>query len=228
MSLLLYEHPFASYCWKALIALYERGVEFEPRLVLDEADRAELAAIWPPAAIPVLRDEGAGETVPESTTIVEYLDRFGAAPPLLPADPAAALRARLWDRIFDAQVMTPMQKVVLDNLRPEGASDAHGVAEARDALGRTYELIDERLEPGAWAAGGSFGLADCSAAPSLFYARIVRPWDRERLASLSAYFERLLARPAVARVVEEAREYRHLFPLPWPEDAERATSSRAG
>ncbi len=220
MSLLLYEHPFASYCWKALIALYERGVEFDPRLVLDEADRAELAAVWPPAAIPVLRDEEAGEAVPESTTIVEYLDRFGAAPPLLPADPAAALQARLWDRIFDTQVMTPMQKVVLDNLRPEGASDSHGVAEAKEALGRTYELIDNRLAPGAWAVGDSFSLADCSAAPSLFYARIVRPWDGGRLTNLSAYFERLMARPSVVRVVEEAREYRDLFPLPWPEDTD--------
>jgi glutathione S-transferase len=220
MSLLLYEHPFASYCWKALIALYERGVEFEPRLVLDEADRAELAAVWPPAAIPVLRDAEAGETLPESTTIVEYLDRFGTAPPLLPADPAAALRTRLWDRIFDAQVMTPMQKVVLDNLRPEGAGDSHGVAEAKQSLGRAYELIDDRLATGAWAAGDSFTLADCSAAPSLFYARIVRPWDRDRLPTLSAYFDRLISRPAVARVVAEAREYRDLFPLPWPEDAE--------
>lgn len=228
MSLVLYEHPFASYCWKALIALYERGVAFEPRLVLDEADRAELASVWPPGAIPVLRDEEAGETVPESTATVEYLDRFGAAPPLLPADRDAALRARLWDRVFDAQVMTPMQKVVLDSLRPAGAGDAHGVAAAKEALGRAYELIDDRLEPGAWAAGDSFGLADCSAAPSLFYARIVRPWDRERLAGLSAYFDRLLARPAVARVVEEAREYRHLFPLPWPEDAGAVASSRAG
>ncbi|HVY95867.1 MAG TPA: glutathione S-transferase family protein [Solirubrobacterales bacterium] len=217
MSLLLYEHPFASYCWKALVALYEREVEFEPRLVLDEAGRAELAALWPPAAIPVLRDEEAGETVPESTTIVEYLDRFGAAPPLLPADPAAALRARLWDRVFDAQVMTPMQKVVLDNLRPEGAGDAHGVAEAKEALARAYELLEARLEPGAWAAGDPFTLADCSAAPSLFYARVVRPWDPERLTNLSAYFGRLMARPSVARVVEDAREYRHLFPLPWPD-----------
>lgn len=216
MSLVLYEHPFASYCWKALIALHERGVEFEPRLVLDEADRAELAALWPPAGIPVLRDEEAAETVPESTAIVEYLDRFGAAPPLLPADPDAALRARLWDRVFDAQVMTPMQKVVLDNLRPDGAGDAHGVAEAKAALDRAYELLDDRLDPGAWAAGDAFSLADCAAAPSLFYARVVQRWDEQRLATLTAYFERLMARPAVARVVEEARQHRDLFPLPWP------------
>lgn len=110
-----------------------------------------------------------------------------------------------------------MQKVVLDNLRPEGAGDAHGVAEAKEALARAYELLEARLEPGAWAAGDPFTLADCSAAPSLFYARVVRPWDPERLTNLSAYFGRLMARPSVARVVEDAREYRHLFPLPWPD-----------
>lgn len=215
--LTLHQHPFASYCWKALIALYEREVPFESRLVLGDEDRAELARLWPPAGIPILVDPERGEVVPESTAIVEYVDRFGAAPPLLPADPDAALQARLWDRVLDAEVMTPMQKVVLDSLRPDGEHDERGVAEAREALDRAYELLDDRLAGRAWMAGEEFTLADCAAAPSLFYARVVRRWDEVRLAELSRYFEAVTARPSVARVVEEARPYREVYPLPWPD-----------
>jgi glutathione S-transferase len=217
--LTLYEHPFASYCWKALIALYERDVPFEPRLVLDEADREELAGIWPPAGIPVLVDGQAGLTLPESSTVIEYLDGFGTAPPLIPADPGAALQARLWDRVLDGQVMTPMQKVVADSLRPDERRDPYGVTEARAQLERAYDLLDRQLAGRRWIAGATFTLADCAAAPSLFYARVVHRWDEERLAELTRYFEALTARPSVTRVIEEAREYRHLFPLPWPEYA---------
>jgi glutathione S-transferase len=217
MTLTLHEHPFASYCWKALIALYERDVPFEPHVVVDETDRARLAELWPMASIPVLVDDGAGMTLPESTTIVEYLDGLGDAPPLVPADRAAALQARLWDRVMDGHVMTPMQKIVADSLRPEGRRDPHGVAEARAALDRAYDLLDEHLSGGGWAAGPAFTLADCAAAPALFYARVVHRWDEERLAGLTRYFTELTARPSVAHVIEEAREYRHLFPLPWPD-----------
>ncbi|HTT93429.1 MAG TPA: glutathione S-transferase family protein [Solirubrobacterales bacterium] len=217
--LVLHEHPFASYCWKALIALYERGVPFEPHLVRDEADRAELARLWPPAGIPVLVDGEAGLTVPESTAVVEYLDGLGAAPPLIPADPAAALQARLWDRVLDGQVMTPMQKIVADSLRPDDSRDAYGVAQARVELERAYALLDGHLEGKRWVAGTGFTLADCAAAPSLFYARVVHRWDEERLAELTRYYEDLIARPSVKRVIEEAGEYRHLFPLPWPDHA---------
>jgi glutathione S-transferase len=219
MALLLYEHPFASYCWKALIALHERELPFEPRLVLSEEDRAELARIWPPATIPVLRDGAAAQTVPESTAVVEYLDRIGAAPPLVPAEPDPALQARLWDRVLDAQVMTPMQKVVLDSLRSEADRDAHGVEDALAALDRSYELLDSRLAGGGWLAGAEFTLAECAAAPSLFYARVVRRWDERRLVNLTRYFEALMERPSVARVVAEARPYREVFPLPWPDYA---------
>jgi glutathione S-transferase len=219
MTLTLHEHPFASYCWKPLIALYERELPFEPRLVLDAADRTRLAELWPPASIPVLVDEETGVRVPESTAVVEYLDRLGSAPPLIPVDPAAALQARLWDRVLDGQAMTPMQKIVADELRPAGERDRHGVEEARSELTRTYELLDRQLSGKAWIAGADFTLADCSAAPALFYARVVQRWDEARLADLSHYFERLTARPAVARVIDEAREYRQVFPLPWPDYA---------
>lgn len=217
MTLALYEHPFASYCWKALIALYERGVPFEPRFVGGEEARAELAKLWPPASIPILRDEAADLTVPESTTIIEYLDGLGEAPPLIPVEPSAAREARLWDRVLDGQVMTPMQRIVADALRPEENRDPYGVAEARATLDAAYELLDAHLAPRRWAAGETFGLADCAAAPALHYATVVHRWDEERLASLTRYFDELMARPSVARVVEEAREYRVLFPLPWPD-----------
>jgi glutathione S-transferase len=216
MTLALYEHPFASYCWKALIALYEREVPFEPRLVGGEEDRAKLAKLWPPASIPILRVEDADLTLPESTTIIEYLDGVGEAPPLIPVEPDAAREARLWDRVFDGQVMTPMQRIVADALRPEESRDAYGVAEARAILDSAYELLDARMATKKWAAGTRFGLADCAAAPALHYASVVHRWDEERLAGLTRYFEALMARPSVARVVEEAREFRVLFPLPWP------------
>jgi glutathione S-transferase len=169
------------------------------------------------ASIPVLVDDEAGLTLPESTTIVEYLDGVGDAFPLIPAEPAAALQARLWDRILDGHVMTPMQKIVADNLRPPNGRDPHGVEEALAALDRAYPLLDHHLTDDDWIAGPTFTLADCAAAPALFYARVVSRWDEERLGDLTRYFTRLTGRPSVARVIEEAREYRHLFPLPWPD-----------
>jgi glutathione S-transferase len=217
MTLTLHEHPFAAYCWKPLIALYEREVPFERHFIGGEEDRAELAELWPPASIPVLRDHEAGLTVPESTPIVEYLDAIGAAPQLIPAEPAAALQVRLWDRVLDGRVMTPMQKIVGDNLRPPDGRDEHGVEEARVALDSAYRLLDEQLAAGGWIAAGRFSLADCAAAPALHYAYVVHRWDEGRRGDLTRYFSELMARPSVTRVVEEAREYRRLFPLPWPD-----------
>jgi glutathione S-transferase len=219
MTLILHEHPFAAYCWKPLIASYEREVPFERHFVGGGEDRAELARRWPPASIPVLEEEASGLILGESTTIVEYLDRVGDAPPLIPADRDGALQARLWDRVLDGQVMTPMQKIVADSLRPEGARDPHGVEEAHAALVSTYELLDDQLRGGGWVAGERFGLADCAAAPALHYAYVLHRWDEGRLAGLTRYFTELTARPSVARVIDEAREFRPLFPLPWPDHA---------
>ncbi len=219
MTLTLYEHPFAAYCWKPLIALYEREVPFQRHLVGGEDDRGELARLWPPASIPVLHEDATGLTVPESTPIVEYLDAIGVAPRLIPAEPAAALQARLWDRVLDGHVMTPMQKIVGDNLRPQGNRDKHGVEEAHIALDSAYKMLDERLVAGGWVAGKRFSLADCAAGPALHYAHVVHRWDEDRLGDLTRYFTELMARPSVARVVEEAREYRGLFPMPWPKYA---------
>jgi glutathione S-transferase len=217
MTLILHEHPFATYCWKPLIALYERGVPFERRQVDDEDDRARLAELWPVASIPTLFDDDTGAVLPESTIAVEYLDRFADAQPLIPTEAEAALQARLWDRIMDLRVQTPMQKIVLDNLRPEDAGDPHGVSEARAALDQIYVVLDQHLNDGVWLAGPTFSLADVAAAPALFYARAVRRWDEERLPRLTSYYETLTARPSVARVIDEARPFRPLFPLSWPD-----------
>jgi glutathione S-transferase len=218
MTLSLYYHPFSSFCQKVLVALYERDVPFE-RVVVDLSDaeqKAALERLWPMGKFPVLRDEARQVTVPESSLIVEYLDRVHPGPPLVPADPDAALEVHLWDRFFDHYVETPMQKAVADNLRPEGSRDPHGVDEARALLRRAYALLDDRLAKGAeWAAGERFSLADCGAGPALFYANIVQPFAG--CGHVEAYYARLLARPAFARAVEEARPFRHFFPLPWPD-----------
>lgn len=216
-ALTLHEHPFASYCWKALIALYERDVPFARNQIDDEADRAALAKLWPMASMPVLDDGDAGIALPESTIVVEYLDRFGDAPPLIPAERDAALRARLWDRVIDGHVQTPMQKIVIDNLRPEGTGDAYGVEEAREKLDQIYPVLDQQLRGNEWLAGPDFTIADGAAAPGLFYARALRRWDEDGLTDLTRYYEALTARPSVARVIDEARPFRPFFPLPWPD-----------
>ncbi|MFO1210099.1 MAG: glutathione S-transferase family protein [Amaricoccus sp.] len=215
MTLKLHFHPLASFCHKALVALYEHGLDFEP-VVVDLGDpdsREAFAKIWPPLKFPVLQDGDRGATVAESTIVVEYLDAFHAAPGvrLIPADPDRAWQARLWDRYFDQYVELPMQKIVTDALRPEQGRDAHGVAEARAGLAGAYPFLEAGL--GApWAMGEDFTLADCSAAPALFYADTVQPLgpDTPRLA---AYLERLRARPSFARVLREASPYFPMFPL---------------
>ncbi len=215
MSLTLYYHPLASFCHKALIALYENGAPFEPRLIdlSQEADRAELIAVWPFRKFPVLRDHARGRDIPESSVIIEYLDRHYPGPsPLIPADPEQALEARLWDRIFDLHVHAPMQKVVGDRLRPEESKDALGVAEARAALRTAYALIDRRMASRTWALGEVFSIADCAAAPPLFYLGAIEPFAADH-PNLAAYFGRLADRPSFARVIEEAKPWLQYFPF---------------
>jgi glutathione S-transferase len=223
-QLVLHQHPFASFCWKPLIALHELGLPFRSHVVEDAAARQELARLWPLAKIPVLRVEAEDLTVPESTTIVEHVDGLAPdGPRLIPADDARAREARLWDRVVDAYVQLPMQRIVADALRAEGTRDATGVTESRAALDASYRLLDDRLAGlgrGSWLAGPSFTLADCAAAPALFYARVVHPWDEDEHPALTRYIGALLHRPSVARVVDDARPYRGIFPLPWPAHAD--------
>jgi len=215
MSLTLYAHPFAAYCWKPLIALYENATPFSYRLVEDAAGWAELESLWPIKKFPLLRDGDA--TVIESSIIVEYLMRhYPGTMRMIPPDDAAALTARFMDRFFDNYVMTPMQTLVSDRMRVQAERDAKGVADARKMLEIAYGWLEGQLTPQAWSAGSTFCLADCSAAPALFYADWVHPLGA-RFPAVSAYRGRVLARPSVARVVDEARPYRKLFPQGAPD-----------
>ncbi|MGC3985438.1 MAG: glutathione S-transferase family protein [Pseudorhodoferax sp.] len=214
MALTLYYHPLASYCWKALIALYDSDTAFTPRLIDlgRPEDRAALQALWPPCRFPVLHDAACGRVLPESTILIEYLgERAPGAAGLLPADAQMRLEVRLWDRVCDDHLQDPMQKIVGDRLREPAARDAHGVAEARAALQRTYPLFERQLQGRTWLASDGFSLADCAALPALFYAAILEPIPTEH-AALHAYFERLLQRPAVQRVLQEAKPWLALFP----------------
>jgi len=214
MALTLYYHPLSSYCWKALIAFYETGVAFTPRNVNlgDPEDRAAFAAVWPLAKFPVLRDEARGHTVPESSIVIEYLAQHepGAAG-LIPADPDAALRTRLLDRLFDAYVHDGLQRVVGDRLRPEDQRDPMGVTQALDKIRGGYDAVAPLVSDAGWAMGEAFTLADCAALPALFYADYAVPlagWP-----GLAAYLTRLKARPSVARVLAEAEPFFQYFPL---------------
>ena len=218
--LVLHYHPFASYCQKALVALYELDVPFDRHLVEGEEGRAEHIRLWPMGGMPVLVDPEAGEVLPESSIVMEYVDAFAAERPrLLPDDRRAALEVRRWDRFFDAHVQTPMQAIVADRLRPEDARDPTGVEAARRTLDTAYGVLQEHLAGrDGWIAADGFSLADCSAAPALFYGRAVHGWDAGAHPAITAYYRRLVAHPSVRRVIDEARPYRELFPLPWPAD----------
>jgi glutathione S-transferase len=215
MPLTLYAHPFAAYCWKPLIALYENATPFTYRLIEDAAGWAELESLWPIKKFPLLRDGNA--TIVESSIIVEYLMRRYPGPTqMIPVNDEAALTVRFTDRFFDNYVMSPMQTLVSDRMRSQSERDAKGVANARKTLDVAYGWLEEKLTPQAWASGSSFSLADCCAAPALFYADWVHPIGN-RFPGVLAYRGRVLARPSVARVVEEARPFRKLFPQGAPD-----------
>jgi glutathione S-transferase len=215
MSLQLFAHPFASYCWKVLIALYADGTPFEYRPIDQDhpENYEELKRHWPFGKFPVLLDDG--EPLIETTPIIEYLyAHYRGANDWIPAGEMEQ-RVRFLDRFFDLYVMENMSKPVADRLRPEGAKDPFGVEAARRNLHMAYDWIEGQLgDP--WAIGDKFTLADCAAAPSLFYADWVEPIGDTR-PQLAEYRARLLAHPAVVRVVDEARPYRHLFPLGAPD-----------
>lgn len=209
----LFGHPFSSYTWKALIALWEKGVPFTFRMLDPDhpENGAEFVRRWPVAKFPLLVD--GDRQVMEATSIIEYLDiTFPDAPRLIPADALSAHEVRMLDRVFDNYVMTPVQQIVSDAIRTPDMRDPHGVATARQALERAYDWLETHLAGREWAATDAFSLADCAAAPSLFYADWAHPLGSAR-PNLAAYRARLLARPTVARAVDEARPYRPLFPL---------------
>lgn len=214
MPLTLYIHPLAAFCHKVLIALYENATPFRPETV-DLGDPGSAAAHverWPVGKIPVLLDAVTQRIIPETSIIIEYLQENYPGPvALLPQESKARLESRLWDRFFDLYVNTPMGKIVTDRIRPAGMSDAHGVKEAHATLATAYRMIERQMSAHDWAIGKDFTLADCAAAPALFYASIVHPLGDDH-PHATAYLDRLLARPSVKRVIDEARPYFSMFP----------------
>lgn len=211
MSLTLYFHPLSSFCHKALIALYELNIEFEKRVIDlgNDADRAELQALWPIGKFPVLRDHARQKVVPESSVIIEYLDRIhpGQAQ-LIPEDRETALEVRLWDRFFDLHVQVPMQKIVADRMNAANGD----LTRERAALTTAYGMLERQLAARTWVASPAFSMADCAAAPALFYASTLVPFPDD-YQHLSAYFDRLVQRTSVKRVIDEARPWFSWYPF---------------
>ena len=214
MSLELYFHPLSSFCQKVLIAFYENDTPFEPRIVdfADETSSADFKKIWPIGRIPVLRDDTKDLTVPESSIIIEYLaQHYPGRTQLMPGDADLARQTRLRDRFYDLYVNVPMQKVVTDRLRPAGKNDPHGVEQAVALLQTACGMIDRDMATRTWAMGDAFSMADCAAAPALFYANMVTPF-RDTHRNVAGYLGRLMERPSFARAVKEAQPYLALFP----------------
>ena len=214
MSLTLYMHPLASYCWKTLIALYENATPFTPHVVNlgDAGEAAAFKKIWPIGKFPVLVDAARDVTVPESSIIIEYLTQhYPGRVALVPSDPDEARRVRLTDRFYDLHVHEHMQRIVFDRLRPKDAKDPLSVEQARAALGVAYGMIEADMARKTWASGDTFTMADCAASPALYYANEVEPFGAGR-PQVKAYFARLLARPSFKRVLEEAGPYMQYFP----------------
>jgi len=215
MRLEFFAHPFSSYCQKVLIAFYENDIPFTYRMLEDEGVGDEFAALWPLKRFPIIRENG--RVVLEASILIEYLQIHHPGPVrLIPNDPDLALEVRMLDRFFDNYVMTPQGNCVFDAIRPETDRDPYGVAQARQMLNTSYAWLDARMRGRTWAVGETFTLADCAAAPSLFYA----DWTHkipEQYGNLLAYRARLLQRPSFARAVDEARGFRHYFPLGAPD-----------
>ena len=214
MSLTFHFHPLASFCWKPLIAFYENDTPFTPVIVDlgDEQSRAAFLKVSPTGKMPALRDDARNRTVLESTIVIEYLAAHFPGPvELIPAEADLALRVRQADRFYDFYVQAPMQKIVGDRLRPQDKTDPFGVDEARAQLRNAYAIVEEEMRSKLWAAGHTFTMADCAASPALFYANKVEPFG-DKYPAARRYHDRLLQRPSVARVIEEAQPYFKYFP----------------
>jgi glutathione S-transferase len=216
MALTLYFHPLSSFCQKALIALYENDTPFTPHKVdlMDEKESAAFKQLWPVGKFPVLRDKKNGQTIPESTSIIEYLAQHYPGPvQLVPKDPGAALAVRAQDRFYDLNVHLLTQKVITDRLRPAGQNDTFGVAHARALLQTALRIVDKDMAKKTWAGGDAFTMADCAAAPTLFYYnKAVTPLAGS-FDNLAAYLDRLIKRPSYARALKEAEPFLKYVPM---------------
>lgn len=213
MSLTLYMHPLASFCWKSLIPLYENETPFTARLVdSDEKSREAFYKISPTRKFPLLHDTARDKVILESTLINQYIDEYYPGPrPLLPKSSDAARDVLYWDRFYDFYVHIPMQNVVADRLRPADNRDPFGVDQSKAVIQRSYATLEDHFSKNEWAAGDSFTLADCAAMPALYYAMRVAPLSETHM-HIAAYTKKLFARPSCARVLQEAEPYFKYFP----------------
>lgn len=214
MALKLYFHPLSSYCQKAVIAFYENDIPFEPNVlnIGDPVQSTEVKALWPIGKFPVLRDEGRGVTVGEASIIIEYLALHRPGPtPLVPADPDAAWQMRMRDRFFDFYVNDQIGIVIADRARPAAQKNTMGAEAARARLKSALDVIEAEMATRTWAAGEAFSMADCAAAPALFYANDVMPFADSHPHTMR-YYQRLAQRPSYARALKEAEPYLHLVP----------------
>lgn len=213
MSLKLYMHPLSSYCHKTLIALYENSIPFAAKLLDNATVYGEFKTMWPIGRFPLLRDDSRDTTVPESSIIIEYLAlHYPGSVKLLPDDPDRARQVRMRDRFFDNYLHTPLQKFPADRLRPQDKRDPFGVDEARTMYRTALDMVEAEMSHKRWAMGDDFSMADCAAAPALFFGnRFFGPF-RETHRNTMAYLERLMARPSYARALQEAEPYMHLVP----------------
>jgi glutathione S-transferase len=218
MSLTLHFHPLSSFCHKVLIALYENDTPFTPQIVDlgDAAQRDALRELWPIGKFPVLRDAARGETVAESSIIIEYLDRhYPGKTKFIPANADEARATRMSDRFFDLHIHLHMQKIVGDRLRPPDRKDPHGIDDARTRMATALAMVEQdiasrNVASKPWAIGETFTMADCAAAPALFYADKVAPFAGA-YPNLVAYLERLKQRPSYA-CAERGRAVFPVFP----------------
>ncbi|WP_428149019.1 glutathione S-transferase family protein [Brevundimonas sp.] len=214
-DLILYSHPFSSYCQKAIVAFYEKDLPFEQRMLDSEGAMAELKALWPFGQFPVLKD--GDRRFAEASIIIERLDQISPATPMIPTEPDLALEARFMDRVFDNHIQTNQQRIIYNAIRAEADRDPLIVTEAKARLDTAYAWLNDVMADRTWAAGEAFTLADCGAAPGLLYAHWTHSIPKEHV-HLWAYRRRLLARPSYARALDEARPYRDYFPLGAPDE----------
>jgi glutathione S-transferase len=211
MTIKFYFHPLSSYCWKVLVALYEKGIAFEP-VVVNLGDAAEAAAFTKLSPMRKMPSITLGEDIANESSIqIEWLDQNASGAKLIPADAIQALDVRYWDRFFDLYVHNSMQRIVGDRLRPIDKRDAYGVAENKSQLRIALDAVEKHMTGRTFASGDAFSMADCSAAPALFYANKVLPFETTH-PNTAAYLRRLSERPSFARVLQEAEPFFQYFP----------------
>ncbi|HEY7798858.1 MAG TPA: glutathione S-transferase family protein [Hyphomonadaceae bacterium] len=212
MTIRLYLHPLSSFCWKVMIAFHEADIPYEPVMVdlMDPVKRADYLKLSPFAKIPVLVD--GDRVVNETSIMIEYLTiRFPSAAKLLPRDPAEALKVRALDRFFDLYLNLPLGRIAGDRLRPEAQRDPEGIAAVMNDIRTAVSIVEKDMAARTWAAGETFTMADCAAAPSLFYVNRLVPYA-SGYPNTERYLERLQKRPSVARAIADAEPYFHMAP----------------